>query len=280
VSDLADLSPTRYAALIAPAVDRVFAETMTAGRVMGGHEISERFGGPPATGYLVDLRTRLGSPDGVVTAAQFAAVRRYSDLAQARRLLEGQAERGMLEIDTDGAVRATDRGREFVAAVYALHAQVTATLWEGMRARVELLADLAGRALAEAQLPATWAQTTDGHALSAMIHVFEPGVTVRGDKVAPRRLAGPAGPASTPTGVLLLNRLGTLRYHRADAHAAAWQAAGLTAAEIAALSWSDSRRTRIEEETNRAAAAPWRALTPAERVEFLAGLAALPCAPR
>jgi len=260
VDDLADLSPARYAALIAPAIDRAFAETMTAAGAMGGRELSERFGGRQATGFLVDLRTRLGAPDGVVTAGQFAAVRRYGDLAQARALLEGQAERGMLEIDADGSVRATERGREFVAGIYALHAEVTATLWKGFEARVALLADLAGRALAQAQLTATWAPTTDGHALSAMAPPFEP--------------------AGMPEAVLLLNRLGTLRYHRADAHAAAWQAAGLTAAGMVALPSGSSMRTGIEEETNRAAAAPWRALSPTERVEFLAGLAALPCAPR
>ncbi|MBM0226818.1 MULTISPECIES: hypothetical protein [Micromonospora] len=32
-----------------------------------------------------------------------------------------------------------------------------------------------------------------------------------------------------------VNRLGTLRYHRADAHAAAWRAAGHTAAGIPEL---------------------------------------------
>ena len=39
----------------------------------------------------------------------------------------------------------------------------------------------------------------------------------------------------TPAAALLLNRLGTLRYHRADAHAAAWAEAGHTAASIQAL---------------------------------------------
>ncbi|NUT32317.1 MAG: hypothetical protein HOV79_04490 [Hamadaea sp.] len=252
--DLAE--PAAYAALVAPAIDRVFAETMLAGRAMGGRELSERFGGPLATGYLVDLRTRLGAPGGVVTDAEFAAVRRYGDLAKARELLIGQAERGMVTLD-DG-IRATERGRAFITEVYALHAKVTAELWAGHP--VERLAALAGRALAVAQDPATWAHTTDGHSLAAMAPPFEP--------------------SGTPSGVLLLNRLGTLRYHRADAHAAAWQAAGLTAAGIATMAGDAAGRTTIEEETNRGAAAPWRALTPAERLELLAGLAALPAAPR
>ena len=33
-------------------------------------------------------------------------------------------------------------------------------------------------------------------------------------------------PAGTPQSVLLLNRLSALRYHRSDAHAVAWRAAG------------------------------------------------------
>ncbi|NUR47236.1 MAG: hypothetical protein HOV71_03785 [Hamadaea sp.] len=250
-----ELAPAAYAALVAPAIDRVFAETMLAGRSMGGRELSEAYGGPPATGYLVDLRTRLGRPDGVVTAGQFAAVRRYGDLAQAREILAGQAERGMLTIAEDGTFQATDRGRAFVQAVYELHAKVTAELWAGFP--VARLADLAGRALAVAQDPATWAQTQDGHALAAMAPPFEP--------------------FDTHNGATLLNRLGTLRYHRADAHAAAWQAAGLTAAGIVTLPGHSAVRISVEAETNRGAAAPWRALSPAERLEFLAGLAALPC---
>ncbi|NUR74360.1 MAG: hypothetical protein HOU81_26415 [Hamadaea sp.] len=249
-----ELAPAAYAALIAPAIDRVFAETMLATRSMGGRELSESFGGPPAVGFLIDLRTRLGAGESV-TPGQFAAVRRYGDLAKAREILTGQAERGMLTIAEDGTFRATDRGREFLSALYDLHTQVTATLWVGFP--VPRLSELAGRALAVASDPATWAVTADGHALSAMLPVPDP---------------------STRNGVTLLNRLGTLRYHRADAHAAAWQAAGRTAADMATLPVHSAVRIPIEQETNRGAAAPWTALRPAERLEFLAGLAALPCA--
>ncbi|MCP2328057.1 hypothetical protein HDA40_006564 [Hamadaea flava] len=251
-----ELAPEAFAALAAPAIDRVFAETMLATRSMGGRELSESFGGVSAVGYLIDLRTRLGAGEAV-TPGQFAAIRRYGDLAKAREILAGQAERGMLSIAEDGTFRATDRGREFLAALVELHAKVTDTLWAGQP--VARLADLAGRALAVAQDPATWAVTTDGHALSAVL---------------------PLPSLGTHTGATLLTGLGTLRYHRADAHAAAWQAAGLTAAGIVALPGHSAVRISVEAETNRGAAAPWRALTPAERLEFLAGLAALPGAPR
>ena len=71
----------------------------------------------------------------------------------------------------------------------------------------------------------------------------------------------------------LLNRLSTLRYHRADA--AAWQAAGLTAAEMVALPPGPAREA-IEHDTDVRTAAPYRLLSPDERLELLADLAALP----
>jgi hypothetical protein len=86
--------------------------------------------------------------------------------------------------------------------------------------------------------------------------------------MAPPYEAG-AGP-----GAVLLNRMGTLRHHRADAHAAAWQAAGLTAAQIVALA-AGPARAAIETETNRRAAPPFAVLTPAERTALLADLSAL-----
>jgi hypothetical protein len=69
--------------------------------------------------------------------------------------------------------------------------------------------------------------------------------------------------------------LSVLRYHRADAHAAAWQAAGLTADAMIQLP-EGPLRAAIEEETNRRAGVPYAALSIDERVALLAGLAALP----
>ena len=71
------------------------------------------------------------------------------------------------------------------------------------------------------------------------------------------------------------NHLWPLRYPRADAHAAAWAADGLTASEMAAMEPGE-RRDRIEADTNRRAAPPWAALTAGERLDLLAGLGALP----
>jgi hypothetical protein len=68
---------------------------------------------------------------------------------------------------------------------------------------------------------------------------------------------------------------GTLRYHRADAHATAWTAAGHTATSITALPPGPPRAT-IEAETDRLAAPPYAALTADERLTLLADLAAVP----
>ena len=48
-------------------------------------------------------------------------------------------------------------------------------------------------------------------------------------------VAPPYEPGDPTVGVLLHHRLSVLRYHRADAHAAAWQAAGLTSEAVTRL---------------------------------------------
>jgi len=124
--------------------------------------------------------------------------------------------------------------------------------WQGRSGPVERLNRLLARVLAEAA-------ATGGPAWAVQ--------------------APPHEPDGTPAPVLLLNRLSTLRYHRADAHAAAWQEAGLTAAEMVAMSegsaWTPQRRA-VEDETNQRAAPPFAVLTPDERLAMLADLAALP----
>ena len=61
----------------------------------------------------------------------------------------------------------------------------------------------------------------------------------------------------------------------ADAHRAAWAAAGLTVEGIRALPDGPARRA-IEAETDRRDEPAYAALSPEERLELLAGLGALP----
>jgi hypothetical protein len=177
------------------------------------------------------------------------------DPATCKRALDKQVAHGMIHRRADGAFSATERGSAFLAEIYQVHAEVTEELWAGHDDRVLRLVEALGRLLAY-----------------ALVTVEEDG---SGPHEAFRAMAPPYEPDGTPPGVLLLNRLGTLRYHRSDAHAAAWTAAGHTAATVQTLP-DGPERLAIELETDRRAADPYTVLAPDERLEMLADLAALP----
>jgi hypothetical protein len=246
----ADLSPTRFAALVAPAVSRAFVAGMKAGGEEG-RELVQRYGGP-AVGYLIDLRNPLAAGRRI-TPQGLAAVYRYHDPDDVHNTVRRSVAHGLLDQAPDGTVTASDRGHAFLKNLFALHAKALAPGWEARHgAAVDRLTALAGRVLAAAG-------STAGPAWAVQAPPYEP--------------------AGTPPGVLLLNRLATLRVHRADAHAAAWQAAGLTAAQMAAMPWGTPwtpERIAVEADTNARAGAPYAVLTPDERQALLADLAALP----
>ncbi|MEV4810142.1 hypothetical protein [Micromonospora avicenniae] len=254
MSHAVELAPHRYAGLVAPAVDRTFLAGMRTGQERGT-ELSRRYGGPAATGFLVEFRTRLGEPGGTVDEPGFAAVTRYRDAAECRRALDKQVAYGMLHRRPDGGLAATERGLAFLAELWQLHAEVTAELWAGHEERVVRLVEALGRLLAYALVLAAEQPDSAGAAFAAIAPPYEPD--------------------GTPPGVLLLNRLGTLRHHRADAHAAAWTVAGHTALSVTALP-PGPERLAIEQETDRRAAGPYETLTADERLSVLADLAALP----
>ncbi len=261
MSDNVGLAPHRFAGLVAPAVDRAFVAAMRAGQE-GGAELSQRYGGPSATAFLVELRTRLAAPGGTVDGPGFAAVTRYRDPTACQRTMDRHVAYGMIHRRSDGGLAATERGAAFLAELYQLHAEVAAELWAGQDDRVLRLTEATGRLLAAALAP-------DTHAGGGAVDGAGP---VGGAFSA---LAPPYEPDGTPAGVLLLNRLGALRHHRADAHAAVWAAAGYTATSIVELPDGTQRRA-IELATDRQAAGPYAALTPDERLAMLADLAALP----
>lgn len=250
-----ELAPHRIAGLLAPAVDRVFRAGMLAGRDGGGAVLAQRYGGTAATGFLVDLRTRLAAPGGRVDGPGFAAATRYQDPVACQRAVDKQVAYGMLQRSADGTLSASERGAAFLGELYQVHADVTEELWAGHDERVSRMVAALGRLLSYALVLADEEGDGGGSAFTAMAPPYEPD--------------------GTPSGVLLLNRLGTLRYHRADAHAAAWAAAGHTAASVATLP-AGPERTAIELETDRRAAGPYAALGAEERLTLLADLAALP----
>ena len=130
--------------------------------------------------------------------------------------------------------------------MYKVSADVVGQLWSQHEGSLAGLADLAGR-LVRAALP------TGGDAYTA---------------VAP-----PHETADATAGLLLHLRLSVLRYHRADAHAAAWQAAGLTSKDIREMP-AGATRIAIEADTNQRAGVPYATLSPDERLTLLAALGA------
>ncbi|GIG89234.1 hypothetical protein [Plantactinospora endophytica] len=277
MNDPVPLAPHQAAALVWPAVDRVFRAVMATARARGGAELVQSYGGPAATGFLVDFRTRLATPGGTVDNTGLAALLRYGDPVECQRVLDKQVAHGMLHRRPDGAISATERGRAFLAELATLHAGVTGEIWAAHPERVRRLVGTLGRLLSAALdelRPAPAPTPGHGHLPPAPVDCGGP---VEGpvDGRAFAAMAPPYEPDGTPPGVLLLNRLGVLRYHRADAHAAAWQAAGHTARSIVELA-AGPERLAIELETDRRAAGPYAVLEPPERLLLLADLAALP----
>ena len=85
----------------------------------------------------------------------------------------------------------------------------------------------------------------------------------------------PYEPDESAPAMLLTTRLGSLRHHRADAHRAAWRAAGLTAERIRSLPDGPERQA-IEADTDRRDRAGVRRAVRRRTAEILAGLGALP----
>ncbi|MFG3437625.1 hypothetical protein ACGF0J_10315 [Nonomuraea sp. NPDC047897] len=226
-----------YAAAIAPVINAVHVNVhASARRAVTAH--AESVGLTP--GLLLDLRYVL--PLRPLTRAALSAVYRYGSAAElAAEVREHQAQ-GTLAEDGDGTLRVTARGLAFIDGLYAAHAAATRRVWAAHD--LKPVADLAGRVLDRAG-------RDPGGALEVMAPPYEP--------------------AGTPVGVLLFNRVAVLRYHRADAHAAAWAAAGLTAGTIADLQ-AGPVRDAIEDDTNRRAAQAYDRLSGDERETLFEGL--------
>jgi Tfp pilus assembly protein PilF len=234
--DAADACRTAIA--MAEQLDRlvVGAHHRTRDTLRALHLVTER---PPHFGTLVELRGLLLA--GVAPDPVIAGLFRYhpgTDAAIAELVATGWLAR------TEGGVTATPR------ATAVLDAQMTAAeiaLYEVWGAPDELLArveDVARCAVG----------TSEGPVFDALATVDVGG-----------------GPA-----LRLFERLNALRQHRADAHAAAWQAAGLTATSAAALPLTDPVRRDVETTTNRIASRPYRRLSTVDRTGLVAALRQLP----
>jgi hypothetical protein len=210
-------------------------------------EISER------TGVAVPVLTPLGMlrnamPDRVVSVDDFLHVFPYQPADQVRGALDGLIAAGLLEpCDLDGIKLATS-GRSIVEELFSRTQAFIDEHWGGQPGLVSRLLPIAQRACAA--VAATGGPAT-------------------------RVMAPPYEPENASPGFLLAETLTPLRFHRSDAHVAAWQAEGLTAEQVQQLK-PGRQRQRIEAETNRLAAPPYAALNADQRFTLLAGLGALP----
>src|SRR5262245_50979963 len=182
MADLADLSPDRYAPLMAPILERLtFAVVKLS---------VSRAPSVPATGgasadamrMFAQLRTALSaraiSPGGI------EAGYRYRDTDDVRDDLGGLRGAGLIEASPDGTIRATETGRAVLAMMYQTSAEATGQLWSQNENALPALNDLAGR-------------------------VIHAGLSTGGD--AYLTMAPPYEPADATVGVLLHNRLSVLR---------------------------------------------------------------------
>ena len=238
------VSAERVAALVAPVIDRLRHAMVTAIRVRGG-ELARAFGIEERAAMTMGM-LRNALPRRTVTRAELYAVLHYLPRAQVDAGVAEAVAAGLL-VD-DGVLGATARGRECLDRFYAIGSDVVTDLWSGHEARVESLLALTSRLL-------DVASETGGPAFAVMAPPYEPA-------------------GATPA-MRLAELLTPLRFHRFDAHIWAWEAEGLTVEEVQSLG-AGPVRDRIEAETNRLAAAPYAALDPAERLELLGGLGALP----
>jgi hypothetical protein len=240
-----DLAPAEHvAALIAPVIDRLriaiaSSVAATSSDLAGAFGLDER-------GMRTIAMLRNTMPDRHVTRDQLGAVFQYTPSAAVDAGAQNLTNAGVVEA-TDGTIHLTDRGRELIAQLYVRTTEFLVPLWAPHADRLERLADLAQRALDAAT-------STGGDAFGVMSPPYEP-------------------PGAAPA-MLLAERLTPLRFHRFDAHIAAWRSEGLAVEEVQGLA-PGPQRDRIEAETNRRAAAPYAALTEAERLELLGGLGAL-----
>lgn len=225
-----------YAAAIRPVIDQVYTELRSAG-TPPSRAIAEQYGLTRADlGVLYDVY--FGVLARPLTVLALNAVRRYDDPEDLAASVQLTAAAGLIRKD----LTLTDRGRRVLEEIEAAIADGAEAHWG---TATDVLANLNGL------LAKLLSAGTAGPAFSA---------------VSP-----PHEPDEASAALLFCNRLGALRHHRADAHAAAFAAAGLNAVGMIALQDSGLRR-RIENDTNRRDAPIYESLTTAERTEFREGL--------
>ncbi|GAA2368111.1 hypothetical protein Cme02nite_27870 [Catellatospora methionotrophica] len=235
-----------YAALVRPALDRVYIGMRAAARDRL-RELTEQTGLRQGlnSSFYFGLLARPMPADAFAAVTAYGAADMSDELAQ-----------GVMAVDGTGTWSLTDTGRTYTLALQQTIADAAQQLWAQT---------LRGALPGDAVLPR----------LAELLAVL---------LEAGRATGGPAFLAATPVyeppgasyALQVSTRMGALRHHRGDAHRAAWAAAGLTLEQLRALSAADALRLAIEQDTNRRDEPVYAVLSEAERWELLGLLAALP----
>lgn len=214
-----------YASAIAPHIDRLALVVHRYARPAAAALLREV--GLPNAGILVDARALLLA--GAITLEDLAILERYAPRDGLATALEEHVRQGLLERDEASEVPlyvCTMRGRDLLLRLTDLQGEAMTALWAVHEQGLGALASLATR--------------VSDHAAATLPLDRYPAF--RGQHAAPAPLG------ATPAHLLLI-RLTTLRYLRADAHAAAWQAHGLDAAQAGALTalWRADRPLGLDD---------------------------------
>lgn len=243
---LGSLSPERVAAAVAPILDRLRVAIAHRVPAAAAHLLTEHGLTASAMQTLGMLRNTM--PDRPVRRSQVFDVFAYTQPATVAAAVDELTQARLLEELPDDQLRLAEAGRSCLHELYGCMTGIVDELWAAHAGRVSVLAPLAAQALDAAA-------DSGGSAFAVVAPVYEP-------------------PDASPA-MHLAELLTPLRFHRFDAHIAAWHAAGLTVEEVQALP-EGPQRDAIERETNRRAALPYAALSPDDRFTLVAGLGALP----
>lgn len=221
-----------FAAEIAPHIDRASISVHHAAGPTGAQLV--RVAGLPHAGVLVDLLVPLLAGSAEIPALH--SIERYTPYERFVGAIDDHVTQGMLTRSGD-VVSATPAGLELLTDLRHAQGIAITALWLDRPDTVATLRPLVDRVL--------------------------DSIDVGGPAFALLKPPDQADSAAHS----LHDRMTALRYYRAEAHAAAWQAAGLTAAEIVELTGPE--RAHIEAETNRLACRPYAVLSDDERGTFL-----------
>ena len=145
--DVVDISPDRFAPLIAPVIERLTLAVVTRAMARGASTTAPTAVPPGAMRMFGQLRTALLARN--VPPAGLAAIYRYRDAGDLRRDLGGLHAAGLIDTTDDGAIQATSSGRVVLTEMYKVSADTAGELWAGQEGSLAGLSTLAGRAVGQ-----------------------------------------------------------------------------------------------------------------------------------